>query len=51
MIARYLSRMTKTRLAGSPGYTFPLMLIIVPVMGYGASRLELAESYRLNQSI
>lgn len=38
--------MKKTRPAGSPGYTFPLMLIIVAAMALGASRLELAQSYR-----
>ncbi len=38
--------MRKARPAGSPGYTFPLMLIIVAAMAIGASRLELAQSYR-----
>ena len=35
--------------AGSSGYTFPLMLIIVSAMAFGASRIELAEGYRLQR--
>src|SRR5947207_12451251 len=38
--------MTKAKPTGSPGYTFPLMLVIVSAMAFSASRLELAESYR-----
>jgi type II secretory pathway pseudopilin PulG len=37
------------RSTGSPGYTFPLMLVILAAMAFGASRLELAESYRLRR--
>ncbi len=35
--------------AGSAGYTFPLMLVIVSALAFGASRLEVAESYRLKR--
>ncbi len=35
--------------AGSSGYTFPLMLIIVAAMAFGAMRLDLAQSYRLRR--
>ena len=35
--------------AGSAGYTFPLMLIIVAAMAFGAMRLDLAQSYRLKR--
>ena len=35
--------------AGSPGYTFPLMLIIVASMAYGAMRLDAAQSYRMKR--
>ena len=38
--------MRKAQPAGSPGYTFPLMLIIVAAMAFSASRLDLAQSYR-----
>ena len=38
--------MRTTQPAGSPGYTFPLMLIIVAAMAFGAARLDLAQSYR-----
>ncbi len=41
--------MKKARPAGSLGYTFPLMLIIVAAMALGATRLELAQSYRLKR--
>ena len=41
--------MNNARPVGSRGYTFPLMLIIVSAMAFGASRLELAESYRLKR--
>jgi hypothetical protein len=35
--------------AGSPGYTFPLMLIIVAAMAFAAMRLDVAQSYRLKR--
>ncbi len=38
--------MRKTHPAGSPAYTFPLILIIVAAMAFGALRLDLAQSYR-----
>jgi hypothetical protein len=38
--------MRKAQPAGSPGYTFPLMLVIVAAMAFSASRLDLAQSYR-----
>ena len=38
--------MRRTPPAGSPGYTFPLMLIIVAAMAFGATRLDLVQSYR-----
>ncbi|MGO9171673.1 MAG: hypothetical protein ACLP7P_06875 [Rhodomicrobium sp.] len=41
--------MMSAKPAGSPGYTFPLMLVIVSAMAFGASRLEFAESYRLRR--
>ena len=41
--------MRNERPAGSPGYTFPLMLIIVAAMAFGAARLDLAQSYRLKR--
>ncbi len=41
--------MRKARPAGSAGFTFPLMLIIVAAMAFGASRLELAQSYRMKR--
>lgn len=41
--------MARAKPAGSPGYTFPLLLIIVAVMGIGASRLDLEASYRLRR--
>ncbi len=41
--------MTSAKPAGSPGYTFPMMLVIVSAMAFGASRLELAASYRLKR--
>ena len=41
--------MRRTPPAGSPGYTFPLMLIIVAAMAFGATRLDLAQSYRLKR--
>jgi|SRR5271157_1305948 len=41
--------MSKAQPAGSPGYTFPLMLIIVAAMAFGALRLDLAQSYRLKR--
>ncbi|ADP71057.1 hypothetical protein Rvan_1815 [Rhodomicrobium vannielii ATCC 17100] len=34
---------------GSPGYTFPLMLVIITALAYGASRIEVAASYRLKR--
>ena len=41
--------MRKARPAGSPGYTFPLVLIIVAAMAFSAMRLDLAQSYRLKR--
>lgn len=41
--------MKRARPAGSLGYTFPLMLIIVAAMALGATRLELAQSYRVKR--
>ncbi len=41
--------MRKAQPAGSPGYTFPMMLIIVAAMAFGAMRLDLAQSYRLKR--
>ena len=35
--------------AGSPGYTFPFMLIIVAAMAFAAMRLDVAQSYRLKR--
>ncbi len=34
---------------GSEGYTFPLMLIILAALAYGAGRLELTQSYRIKR--
>jgi hypothetical protein len=34
---------------GSPGYTFPLMLVIITALTYGASRIEIAASYRVKR--
>ena len=45
-VARGWFVMRRTQPAGSPGYTFPLMLIIVAAMAFGATRLDLAQSYR-----
>ncbi len=41
--------MKSAKPAGSPGYTFPIMLVIVSAMALGASRLELAANYRLKR--
>ena len=41
--------MRKARPAGSPGYTFPLVLIIVAAMAFSAMRLDLAQSYRVKR--
>lgn len=41
--------MRNAKPAGSPGYTFPLMLIIVAAMAFGAMRLDVAQSYRLKR--
>jgi type II secretory pathway pseudopilin PulG len=41
--------MKNVKPAGSAGYTFPLMLVIVSAMAFAASRLELAVSYRLKR--
>ncbi len=41
--------MRKAPPAGSSGYTFPLMLIIVAAIAFGAMRLELAQSYQMKR--
>jgi len=41
--------MTKRRPRGSPGYTFPLMLVIITALSFGASQIEIAARYRLER--
>ncbi len=41
--------MSKAKPAGSPGYTFPLMLIILVAVAFGASRLDRSGGYRLRR--
>jgi hypothetical protein len=39
----------KTKHDGQAGYTFPLMLVILAAVSYGASQLEASQSYRLKR--
>jgi hypothetical protein len=42
--------MVKTRkISGADGYTFPLMLVLLSALAFGASRLESASSYRVKR--
>jgi len=41
--------MTNVRPSGSDGYTFPLMLVILSAIAFGAGRMELATSYQLKR--
>ncbi len=37
-------------MSGSGGYTFPLMLVILTAIAFGAARLELTQSYRVKRA-
>ncbi len=39
----------RTENHGSAGYTFPLMLVILAALAFGAGQLELTQSYRLKR--
>src|SRR5262249_2512665 len=39
----------KTKHDGQDGYTFPLMLVILAALSYGAGQLEASQSYRLKR--
>jgi hypothetical protein len=41
--------MRKEKPSGSDGYTFPFALVILSAIAFGASRMELATSYRLKR--